>query len=41
MMKLKNILLEKDSDFDKNRTTDPVSKPESKLNVLFIGDGDN
>jgi len=39
-MKLKNILLEKDSDFDKNRTTDPVSKPESKLNVLFIGDGD-
>ena len=39
-MKSKNYLLEKDSDFDKNRTSDELSKPNTKLNVLFIGDGD-
>lgn len=40
MMKSKNYLLEKDSDFDKNRTSDELSTPNNKLNVLFIGDGD-
>lgn len=39
-MKLKNIVLEQDSNFDKNRTSDELSTPNNKLNVLFIGDGD-
>lgn len=40
MMKLKNLLLEQDTDFDKERTTDSTSSPQNKMNVLFIGDGD-
>jgi muramidase (phage lysozyme) len=39
-MKLKNLLLEQDTDFDKERTTDSTSSPQNKMNVLFIGDGD-
>lgn len=39
-MESKKFLLEKDSDFDKIRTSDELSKPNTKLNVLFIGDGD-
>lgn len=40
MIRLSSILKEQDTDFDKNRTEDPTSKPQEKLNVLFIGDGD-
>lgn len=40
MIKLSNILKEQDTDFDKERTEDPTSKPQDKFNVLFIGDGD-
>jgi len=39
-MKLKNLLIEQDTDFDKERTTDSTSSPQNKMNVLFIGDGD-
>ena len=40
MIQLHKILSEQDTDFDKERTEDALSKPKDKLNVLFIGDGD-
>jgi GH24 family phage-related lysozyme (muramidase) len=40
MIHLHKILTEQDTDFDKERTKDALSKPKDKLNVLFIGDGD-
>jgi GH24 family phage-related lysozyme (muramidase) len=40
MIHLYKILTEQDTDFDKERTEDSLSKPKDKLNVLFIGDAD-
>lgn len=38
MKSLRYILELGNTDYDKNRTTDPMSKPKKKKNVLFIGD---
>lgn len=38
MKSLRYIFELGNTDYDKNRTTDPTSKPKKKKNVLFIGD---
>jgi LAS superfamily LD-carboxypeptidase LdcB len=38
MKTLRYILEVDNTDYDKNRTSDPMSKPKKKKNVLFIGD---
>jgi hypothetical protein len=38
MKTLRYILEVDNTDYDKNRTSDPMSKPKNKKNVLFVGD---